>query len=165
MPILWITEGWGVCAHLNKYELYSNGFVDCSPIVMYNEVTHRCGLFHFFAGYKEYLDDQSPNLKDMAADVKPTRIDIYKGEDQNGKPQPEARRVADGKALEKFFKELVPTAKVSNHPEHTGQVHVKLVHGKLDIGMGAVPQNQLVEVKSEPPKDNAVTVFNDDWLD
>src|SRR5262245_16009614 len=61
----------GVAASLNTYDLYSPGFADCSPVVMFNNTTRSCGLFHFYAGK---MEEQSQLLKDMANEVSPTVI-------------------------------------------------------------------------------------------
>jgi hypothetical protein len=161
-PILQVTVRQGVVANLDKYDLYSDGFVDCSPVLMFNKTTHLCGLFHFYAGQ---LDEQSKSLTGMADLVKPTWIDIYKGDKSvNPKPKVEELRQKDGAALAKLFAgHVAGTAKVNNVNNYTGKVYVMLREGKLMIESECMNSVRLRLNKTNTPKD--AKLFDDYWND
>jgi len=65
--------GQGVIADLTRYSLYSDQFSSCSPVVMYNQESHKAGLFHFGAGS---LGEQEAELKDMYRQIGPTLVGL-----------------------------------------------------------------------------------------
>ncbi len=70
-PVIHCTMGQGVIADLTRYSLYSDQFSSCSPVVMYNQGSHKAGLFHFGAGS---LGKQEAELKDMYRQIEPTLV-------------------------------------------------------------------------------------------
>jgi len=72
-PVIHCTMGQGVIADLTRYSLYSDQFSSCSPVVMYNQESHKAGLFHFGAGS---LGEQEAELKDMYRQIGPTLVGL-----------------------------------------------------------------------------------------
>ena len=69
-----LAMGQAVVADVRTLIFFSQNFLSCSPVAMYNSVTHRGGLYHFPARGLEATDKTKRILTQMYNDIKPTDI-------------------------------------------------------------------------------------------
>jgi hypothetical protein len=67
----------GLVVDLRQHGLYSQQFSSCAPILLYNSVTQKGGLYHFAGG--AIRDYQSRHLRLMSSVVQPTDVYIFRG--------------------------------------------------------------------------------------
>lgn len=99
-PVIHCTMGQGVIADLTRYSLYSDQFSSCSPVVMYNQASHKAGLFHFGAGS---LGKQEAELKDMYRQIEPTLVGLSPRSELSMRTLRMEPAVGDFNTLAEFF--------------------------------------------------------------
>lgn len=91
-PRIMVAMGQGAVVHSDHYQLYSDSFSTCSPLIFYNEETKMIGLFHVpcpdidrdvpqdpYNFSLIYDDDTLQSIRDLMDIVKPTQVKLLPG--------------------------------------------------------------------------------------